>query len=275
MSTYYATFNEIRQARGFLDELVREGVSPDDISLIARRADANADSAAEMTERVRSVGDATVFVGRSDDPRRDDLVPPSLAGADMTTLEMSNLNPVDTSNSATDVDSVDQMDDSQEEMDKMTYPRRSISQSEHERDDVSMATITGFPTSAPVIDDVIDADTPLQDQMADSFETIEVPGFGIVAGGGALATAALDFANPENPAGTDRLVDFLKDEGIPEPRAKDLCEAFDAGRAFVAVAVNPGDVNEQAVERIADRYQVADAQLYDAPRFYEGGAEMR
>jgi hypothetical protein len=277
MSTFYATFKDVQEAQAVIDELLRGGVTPDDLSLIVRKPDvqASGNSGEPMIDEARTVGDATVFVGRDDDPRMDELVPPNMAGTQMQTREASRIMGIDTSNIAYDVDSVDQSDNSQEEAEEMTLPDRGISQSSHERDDLALAVTTGFPTTIPVADDIKDYDTPLQDQMTDSLESIVVPGFGLVIGGGALATVALSFLNPEARDGGS-FVDHLKDEGVPEDRARSYQEAFDQGQALLAVAITPGEVNELEVERIADRHHGENQEMFDAPRFYEGGgrAEM-
>jgi hypothetical protein len=276
MSTFYATFRNVRAARQMIAELVRGGVRPDDISLVAHKAQVDlperrSGDQDRMQEYVRSVGDATSFVGRQDDPVTDSPVPASNDYTDYTTLEASRISGIDTSNSALDVDSVDQSDDSQEEADLMTYPRGETSQSEHERDDINLALHTGFPTPVPVIDDVRDSEGPLQDQLDEAMETIVVPGFGMVMGGGSLATAALDFINPEGNANTEALVAHLRDEGVPETRARVYRDAFDQGGAVLAVAVNPGTVDEGAVESIAERHRAENHALYDAPRYYQDG----
>ena len=272
MSTFYATFRDVSAARAMIDELVRGGVQPDDISLVAHKALVGDDeSTGEMRERSGSVGDATAFVGRNDDPVVDTLVPRSKDYTDYPTIEASPIGGIDTSDSATNVDSVDQADDSQEQADLMTYPRGDTSQSEHERDDFNLALHTGFPTPVPVIDDIRDGTSAIQDRLDEALETIVVPGFGMVMGGGALATAALDFINHDGDANPEAIVSHLKDEGVPETRARVYRDAFQQGGAVLAIAVNPGSVKEGDVERIAERHRAENPALYDAPRYYQDG----
>jgi|GEM_PF-2525713 len=279
MSTFYATFKDVRAARNLIEELLRDGVQSDDISLIANRAidqptgKTLRDEDGAIREVVGSVGDATAFVGRDDDPRVDDLVPPSNDFTEFSMNERSDIGGgISTVDKAKDVDSVDQMDDSQEEANRMIYPRGEVSYSEHERDDINLALHTGFPTSVPIIEDqVIDDETPVQDQRVDSLETIIVPGFGTVVGGGSLATAALDFINPEGTANADALIAHLRDEGVPETRARVYRDAFEQGAAVLAVVITPGEVDEEGLERAADRHGCENPALFDAPRYYNDG----
>lgn len=281
MSTFYATFNNVRQARGVVRELLRGGILSDDISLVANdsavdRTDLGGiEDRGAMREEAHSVGDATAFVGRDDDPRQDDLVPPSDGMTNFTSVRgAEETMGIDTSYIPNDVESVDQNDDGQEYVDSTTYSAESvITQSEHERDDINLTLLTGYPTAIPLIDDIQDRVTPLQDQNDDSLESLVVPGFGIVMGGGALATAALDFINPESTSDASSLVSHLRDEGVPAEQAKAYRHAFESGKAIIAVNITPGEVNEQAVEEIAGRHGAQLGALYDAPRFYNNGGQ--
>lgn len=277
MSTFYASFRDVRVARAAVDELVRGGVRPDDLSLVAHKSnvapeDRGIDDQRQMREVVGSVGDATAVVGRRDDPRSDDLVPPSTDYTDYSMNVASPMMGIDTSSIGTDVETVDQADDSQEEANLSIYPENETSQSEHELDDIALTLHTGFPTPVPIIEDnVRDTETPVQDQLDEQLETIIVPGFGMIMGGGPLATAALDFINPEGKADSGAIIAHLKDEGVPETRARVYRDAFEQGGAILAVLITPGSVKEGVVEQIAERHQADNPALYDAPRYYQDG----
>jgi hypothetical protein len=206
MSMFISTFAHLSQAQSAIDEILRGGLSADSISLICRRGEA-ADSPEDLRERMGRVGDATDWVGRPDDPDR----PATTEGDDLTqytTLQASPISGIDTSDSGTNVDSADQLEDSQEYVDRETYGH-NISQSEHERDDLNLAVHTNFPTPVPVRDMAAEDDTELHAQMADGLDTLFVPHWGVIAGGGAMATAALDSSHDQ------ALRDFLTDEGVP------------------------------------------------------------
>jgi hypothetical protein len=279
MSTFYATFQNVRSARTAVHELLRNGVNPDSVSLIANGEGIDpVDRVREgqMREEVHSVGDATAFVGRRDDPRQDGPPPsPEDFTRYSTTVLDETASGIDTSDKLTNVDTVDQSDDSQELVDRDTFTDGHISHSEHERDDINLALHTNYPTPIPVIEDNFDdAETRMQDQNDDSLDEIVVPGFGVVMGGGALATAALDFINPNGQHETDSLLAHLKDEGVPGERAKALRSAFEHGGAVVAVEIVPGEVDEEQVEATAGRHGAENAGLFDAPRYYQNGGQM-
>lgn len=279
MSTFYATFRNVKSARTAVHELLRNGVNPDSLSLIANEKGVDfvdRGQAGRIREEVHSVGDATAFVGRRDDPRRDGPAPgPEDYTRYSTTVLDETASGIDTSNKATDVDTVDQADDSQELVDRDTFTDGHISHSEHDRDDVNLALHTGFPTPVPLLEEsAIDTETAIQDQNDDSLDEIVVPGFGLVMGGGALATAALDFINPNGQHGTDSLIVHLRDEGVSGERANALRAAFDGGGAVIAVEIVPGETNEEQVEATAERHGAENSGLFDAPRFYQNGGQM-
>lgn len=261
MSTYYATFANHQQAKDALRELLRGGVRPDDASLLLP-----GDSVADTADLSAggTVGDASYLVGRADDPaapafRQDPLV-------ELTTIEASRISGVDTSDSAFTGDTVDQMDDSQDVSEDSLYPRRGISQSEHEMDDLALTVTTGLPTPVPEIDDIRDGDE-MQDQNEEGLEAFDVPHFGAVLGNGALATAALGDGNMEQ-----RMSAFLEDDGMPTAAVDELIVALHAGNAVLAIVATPGEIDESAVEEIARRNGGVDLGLFDAPRYYDQDA---
>jgi len=267
MSTFYATFSNWKQARSAVDEFVNGGVSPDDLSLVVCKKGALDGEAHPIREYATTVGDATAFVGRKDDPTRNIAPPPHVDITNYAATEMSRLSPVDTSNSDTDVDSVDQMEDSQSEMEAMMSPHDGVSNSAHEKDDLALTVLTGFPTAASNFSE--DTWDPFleAEQNSDGLETIVIPGVGVVIGGGALATAALDFVSGDEHCGSESLVAQLIDEGVPHEMAKDFQRHFASGDAILAIAVTPGILNEGAVEEIASRNGAENGELYDAPRY--------
>ena len=263
MSTFFASFDDLQSARNMLDELVRGGVRPDDVSLVTRQVVNN--------DRPMSVGDATAFVGRKDDPVVDSLIPPhnkNLADLSTTVQAMGTMG-IDTSHIGDDVESVDQNDDSQWASEGMLEPPRMTSQSEHERDDLGYALLTGFPTTVPLQDDVIDSEGGRQDQFSESLEVVSIPGGGTVIGGGALATAGIDAVGLSGDV--SGLEAFLRDEGLGREAVEEFCCALGDNKVLVAVGVAPGEVREEAIESIAERWGAKNGCLFDAPRFHEQG----
>lgn len=261
MSTYIAVFRNSGSAKAAVLDLVRGGVRPEDISLVSPR---NGSTASTLSISNGSVGDASYYVGRSDDPQ-----PAGVVGApyqELTTVEASLIGGVDTSDADNDVDSVDQAEDSQELSDEMTYPIQGISNSEHQRDDLNLAIETGFPTVIPM-GDVDQSTGEFEDELEDQIETIELPSFGVVMGGGLLATQALDLAWGKENGTSNVVITYLRDEGVPTSQAQDYEEALAGGCSLLAVTVTPGEVDEGAVEAVAERHQAEQGELYDSPRY--------
>lgn len=268
MSTLYATFINTKAASAVVTELVQGGVRPEDISLVTKQSP-NYPRNLELTETSESVGDASYLVGRSDDPEPLlDLRPPFER---FSTIEGSPIGGIDTSETSLDVDSVDQADDSQELAEDMMYPRDSISQSEHQRDDLGLAMETGFPTTIPTIDGLKDEQSQLSEDLESQLETIIIPGFGYVIGGGAMATQALDFSNKDEAGAIESLLSHLRSEGVPRWAAERYVQSLMNGGSIVAVTVTPGELDELAIEDIFDKHQGENTRLYDAPRYRQPG----
>jgi hypothetical protein len=276
MSTYFAVFESLRQARDCAEELVRHGVRPDDLSIVTKQMLEGVEVRGEMVEPHVTVGDATSFVGREDDPDLDGGVPPTNRDVtDLTSVHEGPISPIDTSDKATNVDTLDQANDSQSLAEDMMSPPREISQSEHEKDDLALTLRTGFPTPVPLLDEVNDADGPNQRQNSESLETIVVPESGTIIGGGGFATAAFDVVNPTHDARPDSLRGFMEDEGVSGEMATTYVEAFSEGKVLMAVEVVPGKIKQGFVEEAVERWEGQNGGMFDAPRFYEGGGEGR
>ncbi len=261
MSTYFATFESLQAARNMVDELVKSGVRADDVSLLTRQAMSDEGQPA-------SVGDASFFVGRADDPEQE-LIPERKNLSDLSTTVQGNIMGIDTSRISTDVESVDQSDESQSLAEDMLEPARMTTHSEHERDDLGLTLLTGYPTTVPLLDDITDSEGSRMDQMAAGLDVISIPGAGTVVGGGGLGTAGMDAISPTGS--TENLLAFLKDEGMSDSIANAFCEALARNEVLLAVEVPPGLVREGAVEEMAERWGARPVGLIDAPRFHEGG----
>ncbi|RYG44959.1 hypothetical protein EON79_13755 [bacterium] len=244
----FAAFRDPSAGRAAFDELLARGVSEDDVSLVARRL-------ADSTEFGPS-GDGSFIVGRSDDP---EPIPHAIhAVSDMQTIEQGDIGGIDTSDIGTDVDSIDQADDSQELANRMIYPYRETSQGEHESDDLALAVETGFPTTPPEIDD-FQADFPDEE----SIET--VPAFGHTAGGGPLATAAM--AEEESA-----IEAYFKDENVHREPLATFLDIYREGGALVGVSVSPDGMPEGDIRLVLENNGGEAVDLYDAHRFHNAEA---
>jgi hypothetical protein len=256
MSTFYAAFPDSVKAQQMMLRLIDDGIGLDDISLVTHGM-ASIEGAVTP-----STGDASFFVGRTDDPPHSS-VDSRTPDADYEAAEISPIGGgISTSNSGQNVDSVDQMDESQEAAEEQGWPREDTSNSRHELDDLDRAMRTGFPTPVTPIDN--DFADPSTDNR--SLEGIKVAGVGIVMGGGDLATAAFDWAGTNGEPDSSSVLTYLQDEGVPPEEASDLLTQFGNGGSLLAVAIVP-NVDEAALEETAERYGAVTTGWFDAPRY--------
>ncbi len=241
--------------------LMTDGIELDDISLVTRDANATGDAATS------SVGDASFFVGRADDPTANELVDERSPIADFEAVDESKLDNtgISTSDRTRTGETVDQMDDSQWLAEDTLEPRNNIGPAGHELDDLDLAVATGFPTPITPLDNEATAN-PNETELDRSLETIIVPGVGAVMGGGDLATAAFDFAKKNGEPDASAILTYLQDEGVPPEPANNLLEQFGNGGAILAVALVP-EVDEQALETVAEGYGAVTVGWFGAPRY--------
>lgn len=82
-----------------------------------------------------------------------------------------------------------------------------------------------------------------------------IPGFGIVAGGGALATALISMAGTAaGGAISGGVAGFLQDQGVPQNVAQDSEAALKNGRAVVVVKCPTGKLSETDATGILAKY---------------------
>jgi hypothetical protein len=267
MSTYYATFETFEIARETVDDLLRDGILPEDISLVG---DYHGQSGGtELIENDATVGDASFYVGRQDDPDRTDADHRRFREATVPHEDGESIGGADTSKIEFDVDTLDQSNDSQEIAEESLYPKDGISHGSHEFDDFRAEFNTGFRKDRPIMDESFDDESSLQDQNTGAVEMISVLGRGVVIGSGGLATAALDLLDPTNKDASQGVYRFLIDEGVPRPDASAYQEAIALGKAVIAVEIVPGRVREGNVEIIIERHGGGQANLFDGHRFRE------
>jgi len=264
MSTFIAAYQNVSSARRALQSLLGDGISPDDISMVCH---------AEVTELngdgVGKLEDASFMIGRDDDPidnpaaRMDDTDPNRIRY-----VQESNIGGgISTATIDDSADNVEQMDDSQSAAEEMISPPEDRPASRHEVDDLQLTLDSGFPTPVPVIDPVTDAGIVPNHEYDESLDTLPIPGFGLVMGGGALATVALDFVNRPPAEGSNRFRAFLENEGVPGEQAHEMLQAVESGGAVLAVAVIPGETDPDALEVLAEQTGASKAALFDTPRF--------
>jgi hypothetical protein len=93
--------------------------------------------------------------------------------------------------------------------------------------------------------------------------SLAIPGFGIIAGGGALATAIAGAAGTTvGGAVAGGAFGYLKDQGVPEEAAERLNRVYQGGGAVIAVTVPSNGVDQISVESILNKYQAENVSTY-------------
>ncbi len=88
-----------------------------------------------------------------------------------------------------------------------------------------------------------------------SLACLTVPGFGLVVGGGALATAIAATAGATAAGAVAGGVHgYLKDQGVPDDAIGSYGQAYDAGDTLVAVTVPSNDVTVVDAHEILGKY---------------------
>lgn len=256
MSTFFAAFPDPVKAQQVVRHLLGDGIELDDISLVSRTG-SNIEGAGAP-----STGDASFFVGRFDDPTHM-MVASGTPDADYEAVELSRIGAgISTADRRLDVDSVDQMEESQDAAEEEGWPRGDASNSHHELDDLDRAVMTGYPTPVTPIDNDFVTDT----EGDRAVESVYVPGVGLVIGGGDLATAAFDWAGKNGVPDASSFLTYLHDEGVPPAPANELLAQFGNGGAILAVTILP-EVNEDALEEVAERYGAVTTGWFGARRY--------
>jgi len=269
MSTFYATFQDPSRARLAVMALIDQGVPTDDISLVAKGNGIafgkapNWDQAADTP-----MADTSFFVKAPDDPIIDRLVPEgNMSEIKYAATESPVGGGIDTSTLDDSIDSVDQSDDSQWLAEDDMDPGVTPDQADQELHDLDMAVNTGYPTKPMGLDNFSTSSVPNIEDAERSLETIDVPGFGVVIGGGPLATAVLDFGDGDSSDDIPEMMKHFKEEGVPDNLAKSYLDCLDKGQAILAVGLVPGEVEPPLVEAVADQFGATNAATFDAPRY--------
>ena len=85
--------------------------------------------------------------------------------------------------------------------------------------------------------------------------SLAVPGFGLVLGGGALATALAGAAGATAAgAVAGGVTGYLKDQGMPDHAAETYHDNFERGGAVLAVALPSNDVDGMTARQVLDKY---------------------
>lgn len=84
---------------------------------------------------------------------------------------------------------------------------------------------------------------------------ITIPGFGIVLGGGALATAVAGIAASAGAgAVAGGVVGYLKDQGVPAAEIPKYKDVYDQGGAILQIALGEGQIDRAKIKEVLQKY---------------------
>ena len=90
---------------------------------------------------------------------------------------------------------------------------------------------------------------------AAALASIAIPGFGLITGGGALATAiAGAVGTTAAGAVAGGVHGYLKDQGVPEEAAWDYNQTYESGGAILACQAPSGDLDEATIQELMTKY---------------------
>lgn len=96
-----------------------------------------------------------------------------------------------------------------------------------------------------------------------SLAALAVPGFGIVLGGGALASAIGATALTAGAgAVAGGVTGYLKEQGVPHTDAERYHGTIEDGGAVLSLNLPSGDVNQETAEQILSKYGATDVNAY-------------
>lgn len=218
MTTLYATFNDVDSAERAAGALLDYGVRPDDLSLIRKHSGtAPSPPPGVDPEPIGTDADSSDLTYTATDPYT-----PGTSRADDATYD-------------TLVPSFDADD-----YDPETSAKAGITATTPE--DAGAGAIKG-------------AEIGLGVGALAALVSIFVPGVGLVAGGGALATALLGFAAATGAGAiAGAVTGYLKDQGMESQVADHYASAVASGAGLISVTVPSGSVDESTVRSIMDKY---------------------
>jgi hypothetical protein len=226
-TTIYATFQDSEAAERAAGALLDYGVRPEDVSLVRRRGD---EPREELAFDAAAVAGSTGAVGSS--------------GVDSTGHSAALSEGYKPGASKADDQQYDNLG--------------ALNREEEDDYDPELAAKSGItPTTAADAGAgaIKGAGVGLGVGAIALLVSIFVPGFGLIAGSGALATALAGAAATTGAgAVAGAVTGYLKDQGMDSHVAEDYGSTLDEGGALISVAVPSGTVDESTVRSILDKY---------------------
>jgi hypothetical protein len=236
-NTIYATFSNPEDAEKAAGALLDHGVLPEDLSVVRR----NHDGFTAVTEPATTASNVpldTDVVALTPSPVMTPPIEGSVYGAVPDSVNTTIKTPISTAEVYETVDDVE------------TTAKHGITTTTPA--DAGAGAVTGGLVGAGI-------------GAIAAIAALIVPGVGLVMGAGALAAALGGIAATAGAgAAAGAIVGYLKDMGVDEQVATTYSEAVEGGGAILAVTVPSGNVDEEEVNAVLNKYAATNVNRYAA-----------
>lgn len=253
-NTLYASFSDVELAERAAGALLDHGARAEDISFIVNRpADAGYTAhAATLAEREAGAPSATYARREAEYWEEPETVVPTPSGEATALGSEFRGEYVSTGRADTGPESYRDDRDSKPTVDDM--------------EDSAKAGITTTTPADAAAGAIKGAGFGLGAGVLAAIASIFLPGIGIVAGGGALATAIAGAAGATAAGAVAGGVHgYLKDQGVPEQVAAQFDATHRAGGAVMALEFPSGDVDEIKARDLLTKYGASNIGAYPSP----------
>ncbi|HEY3782437.1 MAG TPA: hypothetical protein VGL56_15250 [Fimbriimonadaceae bacterium] len=255
LPTVFASFTNGEVAERLVGSLLESGVAAEDMSLIVKNNHASLEDSNEALVMVDSGDAETIRFGHTGIQTEGSYVHESRIGGGISTSTPDD-----------DVSSVEEMDDSQEAAEEMSYPASAQSYSSQERRDTVQATNTGFFNTTKPNQESLGLPNVDKNAIGDEISSVAIPNLGIAIGDGALATSVMGAGMADEVGGVPaaHIQDYLEDQGVPADLAFMLGADFEKGGAVVAIATPPGGADYDVIQQVLEDVGARNVQLIEA-----------
>ncbi len=171
------------------------------------------------------------------------------------TATMGGADNRDVNNTFTDADANDQADTAADNWNRANEPNRTELAAKQ-----GLSTTTGADATVGAEKG---AGIGLGVGILAAIASMIVPGFGLVAGGGALATAIGGVVGSTVAGGiAGGVTGYLKDQGVPEEAAMRYNDAYQGGGTVLGVTVPSNGIDRETVEQVMHKYGAGNVGAY-------------
>ena len=266
MAHLYASFADATQAEKATGALLDYGVRQEDLSLVANDSDRRKDGYATGTNRVDREYETTTRAGEygMTGSAVNNQAVGSTSGVPGTGFESTRGVRVYDNPSRSDLDPMDADDDTVRVTGDMNPYDQGGPDSAARNSDLSAKQGISTTTAEDAGEGAIKGtEIGLGVGILVSLAALAVPGFGIVLGGGALASALGATALTAGAgAVAGGVTGYLKEQGVPISDADRYHGTIEGGGAILSFNIPSGNVDQATAEQILSKYGAADVNVY-------------